>query len=102
MTPEFVIDFGRAALELMLTLSLPMLGVGLVVGLLVSIFQATTSIQEMTLQFIPKIICIAITLVITGPWMLAELMDYCLEIFNNFPEWVRLTGGLSTEGMTPQ
>lgn len=99
MTPEFIIDFGRQAMEMVLLLALPMLGVGLVVGLMVSIFQATTSIQEMTLQFIPKIICISLTLVVVGPWMLEELRDFTTRIFTDFPEWVRVGAGIANRGL---
>ena len=101
MTVEFVVDFGRQAMELILLLSLPMLLVGLSIGLLVSVFQATTQIQEMTLQFIPKIICISLVLVIAGPWLLEKLMDYTLQILENFPNWIRSTEGLTTPGMNP-
>jgi flagellar biosynthetic protein FliQ len=101
MTVEFVIDFGRKAMELILMLSLPMLVVGLLIGLLVSIFQATTQIQEMTLQFIPKIVCISLVLVIAGPWLLNILMEYTQNILERFPEWVRSTQGLITQGIDP-
>jgi flagellar biosynthetic protein FliQ len=99
MTPEFVIDFCRRGMELTLMLALPMLGVGLIVGLSVSIFQATTSIQEMTLQFIPKILCISITLVIAGPWMLEELTDFTTLVLSNFPDWVRVGAGVANPGI---
>jgi flagellar biosynthetic protein FliQ len=101
MTPEFVIDFGRKAMELTMTLALPMLLVGLAIGLLVSVFQATTQIQEMTLQFIPKIVCISLVLVIAGPWLLDKLMDYTILIFDSFPQWVRTAQGLATQGLVP-
>ncbi|MDR2368649.1 MAG: flagellar biosynthesis protein FliQ [Deltaproteobacteria bacterium] len=101
MTVEFVVDFGRRAMELILLLSLPMLLVGLAIGLLVSVFQATTQIQEMTLQFIPKIVCITLVLVVTGPWLLDKLMEYATQIFANFPEWIRTTEGLITPGLDP-
>jgi flagellar biosynthetic protein FliQ len=100
MTPEFVIDYGRRAMEMVLILGLPMLGVGLIVGLAVSIFQATTHIQEATLQFIPKILAITITLVIAGPWMLEELTDFTTNILANFPEWVRVGAGVINEGLS--
>lgn len=99
MTPEFVIEFGRKAMEMVLMLAMPMLGVGLVVGLIVSIFQATTQIQEMTLQFIPKIICITLTLVIVGPWMLQELVEFTTHIFTEFPNWVRSGAGIVNPGL---
>ena len=101
MNVEFVIDFGRRAMELILILSLPMLLVGLAIGLLVSIFQATTQIQEMTLQFIPKIICISLVLVIAGPWLLDQLMEYTSHILINFPGWVRSAAGLVVQGLEP-
>lgn len=100
MTPEFIIDFARQAMQMVLMLALPMLGVGLVVGLTVSIFQATTSIQEMTLQFIPKIICISLTLVLVGPWMLEELRDFTTRILTSFPEWVRVGAGIANRGLS--
>jgi flagellar biosynthetic protein FliQ len=86
-------------MEMVLMLALPMLGVGLIVGLAVSIFQATTSIQEMTLQFIPKILFISITLVIAGPWMLQELTDFTGLVLNSFPEWVRVESGVANQGI---
>ncbi|MDR1167079.1 MAG: flagellar biosynthesis protein FliQ [Deltaproteobacteria bacterium] len=101
MSTEFVIDFGRRAMELTLTLSLPMLLVGLVIGLLVSVFQATTQIQEMTLQFIPKIIGISLVLVIAGPWLLDKLMEYAEVILTRFPDWIRSTEGLIVPGLDP-
>lgn len=99
MTSEFVIDFGRQAMEMVLMLALPMLGVGLIVGLMVSVFQATTQIQETTLQFIPKIICITLTMVIVGPWMLQELTEFTSRIFTSFPEWVRVGPGAINVGL---
>jgi flagellar biosynthetic protein FliQ len=101
LTTEFVIDFGRRAMELILLLSLPMLLVGLLIGLLVSVFQATTQIQEMTLQFIPKIVCISLVLVVAGPWLLDNLMAYAQNILENFPLWVRQAEGLTTPGLDP-
>lgn len=101
MSTEFVIDFGRKAMELILILSLPMLLVGLIIGLLVSVFQATTQIQEMTLQFIPKIVCISLVLVVAGPWLLDKIMEYAQQILENFPLWVRSTGGLISPGLEP-
>jgi flagellar biosynthetic protein FliQ len=99
MTPDFVIDFCRRAMEMVLMLALPMLTVGLVVGLAVSVFQATTSIQEMTLQFIPKILLISVTLVIAGPWMLEELTDFTTLVLTSFPEWIRVGAGVANPGL---
>jgi flagellar biosynthetic protein FliQ len=101
VSTEFVIDFGRKAMELILLLSLPMLLVGLVIGLVVSVFQATTQIQEMTLQFIPKIVCISLVVVIAGPWLLDKLLEYTEMILVNFPDWVRSASGLVTPGIEP-
>ncbi|MDR2460678.1 MAG: flagellar biosynthesis protein FliQ [Deltaproteobacteria bacterium] len=101
MSSEFVIDFGRKAMELILVLSLPMLLVGLVIGLVVSVFQATTQIQEMTLQFIPKIVCISLVVVFVGPWLLDKLVEYTQVILLNFPDWVRHSEGLVVPGVDP-
>ena len=89
MTPEFVIGFGRQAIELTLMLSMPMLGLGLIVGLMVSIFQATTSIQEMTLTFIPKILAILFALLFFSPWMIERLTTFTRTIIENIPQYVR-------------
>ena len=99
MTPDFVIDFCRRAMEMVLMLALPMLTVGLIVGLAVSILQATTSIQEMTLQFTPKILFISVTLVLAGPWMLEELTDFASLVISSFPEWVRVESGVANQGI---
>jgi flagellar biosynthetic protein FliQ len=89
MTPEFVIGFARQAIELTLLISLPMLGVGLTVGLIVSIIQAATQIQEMTLSFIPKIIAIFAALLYAFPWMLDKMVTYTRDIFLNIPSYLR-------------
>ncbi len=89
MTPEFVISFGREAIELTLLISMPMLGVGLVVGLFVSIIQAATQIQEMTLSFIPKIVSIFAALLFAFPWMLDKMVTYTRDIFLNLPTYLR-------------
>ena len=89
MTPEFVIGFGRQAIEITLILALPMLGLGLVVGLMVSIFQATTQIQEMTLTFIPKILAIMAALIVFSPWMLQKIIGYTHNLIVSIPNYVR-------------
>ena len=88
MTPESVMAIGRHALEVTLLVSAPMLLVALIVGLIVSIFQAATQINEATLSFIPKLVGIFITLVIAGPWMLSILVDYMREILTSIPTLV--------------
>lgn len=89
MTPEFVIDFGRHALETTILISSPMLGFGLVVGILVSIFQAVTSIQEMTLTFIPKILAVMAAIIFFFPWMLQLLVGFTAQILIEFPMYIR-------------
>ena len=89
MTPEFVVGFAREAIEVALLIALPMLGVGLFVGVTVSILQAATQIQEMTLSFIPKIISIFIALLLAFPWIMDKLVTYTREIFLNFPNYIR-------------
>lgn len=89
MTPEFIIGFARQAIELTLMVSLPMLGVGLAVGLTVSIFQAATQIQEMTLSFIPKIVSMFIALLIAFPWIMNKLISFTHELFLNIPNYIR-------------
>lgn len=74
--------------KITLTLSLPMLLVGLVVGLMISIFQATTQINEMTLTFVPKILAVIVVIIFTMPWMLNMLMDFTTKIFNMMPTFL--------------
>ncbi|MBD5165709.1 flagellar biosynthesis protein FliQ [Helicobacter sp.] len=74
--------------KITLTLSLPMLLVGLVVGLMISIFQATTQINEMTLTFVPKILSVIVVIIFTMPWMLNMLMDFTTRIFNMIPSFL--------------
>jgi flagellar biosynthetic protein FliQ len=85
MTPESVITIGQQAVEITLLVSAPLLLSALAVGLLVSIFQAATQINEMTLSFIPKLLVMFIVLVVGGPWMLNLLMDYTRRLFTSIP-----------------
>ena len=89
MTPEFVIGFARQSIELTLAISLPMLGVGLGVGVLVSILQAATQIQEMTLTFVPKIIAVMLALLVAAPWMLDMLVSFTHNLFTNIPNYIK-------------
>ena len=89
MTPEFVIGFVRQAIELTLSIALPMLLVGLSVGVFVSIIQAATQIQEMTLTFIPKLVAIFTALLISFPWIMEKLNTFTINLFLNLPEYVR-------------
>ena len=88
MSGDLVIQIGQNALWIVLLVSTPMLGLGLAVGLLVSVFQATTSIQEATLAFIPKIIAVFVAILIFGPWMLSILVEYFTNIFVNLPLYI--------------
>ncbi|AEC00640.1 MULTISPECIES: flagellar biosynthesis protein FliQ [Selenomonas] len=88
MSSDLIIQIGQNALWIVLLVSAPMLGLGLAVGLLVSVFQATTSIQEATLAFIPKIIAVFVAILIFGPWMLSILVEYFTNIFVNLPLYI--------------
>ncbi|MEB0139866.1 MULTISPECIES: flagellar biosynthesis protein FliQ [unclassified Undibacterium] len=83
MTPDNVMTLGMQAIEVTLMVSAPLLLVALVIGLIVSIFQAATQINETTLSFIPKLVGIFATLIIAGPWMLTILMDYMRQMFTS-------------------
>lgn len=88
MTPESVIDIGRNALQLALLLSAPLLLAALAVGVLVGVFQAATQINEMTLSFIPKLLAMAVVLVVAGPWMLRLLTDYTRQLIESIPSLI--------------
>lgn len=88
MTEEFVLSLGRDALLTVLLVSSPMLGLGLIVGLAVSIFQATTQIQEQTLSFIPKIVAILFAIIFFGAWMLNILLDFTSYLLINLPSFI--------------
>ncbi|MDQ1263212.1 MAG: flagellar biosynthesis protein FliQ [Campylobacterota bacterium] len=83
-----LIELGIETFKIALLLALPALLVGMFVGLAVSIFQATTQINEMTLSFIPKIIGVVIIIILTMPWMLNSMTDFSLNIFNMIPSFV--------------
>ena len=83
MSPDFIIKLGQDAVVVVMKVAGPMLAVGLGIGLLISIFQATTQIQEQTLTFVPKIFGIMISIVVFASWMLNVLLDFTLEIFEN-------------------
>lgn len=89
MTPEFIIGFARQSIELTLVIALPMLGVGLGIGVLVSILQAATQIQEMTLTFVPKIIAVFLALLVSFPWIMDKMITFTQEIFLNFPQYIK-------------
>ncbi|XAH23026.1 flagellar biosynthesis protein FliQ [Xylophilus sp. GW821-FHT01B05] len=88
MNPQTVLTAGQEALLLMLSVSMPILGTVMVVGLVVSIFQAITQISEATLSFVPKLVAAVVVFVIAGPWMLATLVDYLRRTIESIPTLV--------------
>ena len=88
MNPQTVLTTGQGALLLLLTVSSPLLGVIMVVGLLVSIFQAITQINESTLSFVPKLIAAVVVFAVAGPWMLTTLVDYLRRMIEAIPTYV--------------
>jgi len=89
MDQAFIIDFAMDSIKTTLLLSAPMLGFGLITGLVVSIFQAVTSIQELTLTFIPKILAVFFSLLLFFPWLLQLMLSFTSKILINFPEYIQ-------------
>ncbi len=89
MTQAFIIDFAMESMKTTLLLSAPMLGFGLVTGLMVSVFQAVTSIQELTLTFIPKILAVFLAMILFFPWLLQTMLNFTSKILMNFPEYIQ-------------
>ncbi|RJS95161.1 flagellar biosynthesis protein FliQ [Salinisphaera sp. Q1T1-3] len=89
MTPQTVMDLAYQGMKLTLLIAGPLLGTALLVGLLVSLFQAATQINEMTLSFIPKILAVFVVLIIAGPWLIGELIDFTRHLFLNIPNFVQ-------------
>lgn len=88
MTPESVMALGYQAMKVSIMLAAPLLLVALITGLIISLFQAATQINEMTLSFIPKLLAVFATLVIAGPWMLSTILDYMRQLFSSIPQLV--------------
>ena len=88
MTPTTVIELGRQAVEVTLLVSAPLFLAALVTGLIISIFQAATQINEMTLSFVPKLVAIFVTLVLAGPWMITLLTDFMRRLFESIPAMI--------------
>ncbi|WP_276352489.1 flagellar biosynthesis protein FliQ [Cohnella caldifontis] len=88
MSSEFVIGLAGQALYTVLKVSAPMLGLGLIVGLLVSIFQATTHIQEQTLAFVPKIVAVFVSILVFGPWILNVMVDFTGRILGHLADFI--------------
>lgn len=89
MTPESVMSLGRHAMEITLMIAAPMLLTALIIGLVVSIFQAATQINEATLSFIPKLVGVFLALIIAGPWMIGVMLDYMRLMFSGIPAMVQ-------------
>ena len=89
MTPEFVIGFAQEAIKVTILVAMPLLGLGLVVGVTVSIFQAVTQIQEMTLTFVPKILVVLLGLGFFSNWMLQHLIGFAQECITQIPNYIR-------------
>ncbi|NIK75610.1 flagellar biosynthetic protein FliQ [Paenibacillus castaneae] len=88
MSTDFIIGLAGEAVFVVLKASAPMLVLALVVGLLVSIFQATTQIQEQTLAFVPKIVAVFVSIIIFGPWILNTVIDFTYNLLNNLHNYI--------------
>lgn len=88
MTPATVMELGRQAIEVTLLIAAPLLLTALVVGLIVSVFQAATQLNESTLQFVPKLVAMFIALLVAGPWILQYLVDYMQRLFGSIPQLI--------------
>lgn len=88
MNQDVVISLALEAMALAMKVGLPLLMVGLIIGLVVSVFQAVTQIQEQTLAFIPKVIGLAVVMVVGGPWMLGQVVAYTQELYSSIPTLV--------------
>ena len=89
MTQQFIVDLAMDSIKTTLLLSAPMLGFGLITGLAVSIFQAVTSIQEITLTFIPKILAVFLSILLFFPWLMQLMLTFTSNVLNNFPEFIQ-------------
>jgi flagellar biosynthetic protein FliQ len=89
MNPDLVLQIARDAIEITLYLSVPILGVGLVVGVMVSLFQTVTSIQDASLVFVPKLVVVLLVLLFLSPWMMRKMLSYTEQIIVNLPQYVK-------------
>ena len=89
MNADLAIEIGRDALVMLMLVSAPMLLLGMLVGVIMSIFQAATQIQEQTLAFVPKIVAVFVSIVIFGPWMLGMLVSSVHDLFKQIPLMIR-------------
>ncbi|MEI2783662.1 MAG: flagellar biosynthesis protein FliQ [Candidatus Competibacter sp.] len=88
MTPETIMTLGQRALEMATLLSAPLLLSALVIGVLISLFQAATQINEMTLSFVPKLLVLVLVLLLAGPWMLELLVEFTRKLFQDIPNLI--------------
>lgn len=88
MTIDAVAEMANRALYVIVEVSLPVLLVSLIIGLVISIFQTVTSIQEQTLTFVPKIICVFVALMLLGPWMMETMVDYTTQLWSDFSLYI--------------
>ena len=89
MTTDLIMGIAAETMKVTLLVSAPVLLVGLVVGLAISIFQAVTQVQEMTLAFVPKIIAVMLALLLAAPWMMDQLVSFTHNLFTNIPNYVK-------------
>lgn len=89
MTQDFVVQIMYQGVNLTLLISLPAVGVGLLVGFLISLFQAVTQIQEQTLTFVPKVVSVLLTIAFTSPWIVSMIVDFTTTLWSNIPAMVR-------------
>ena len=89
MTPDFVVSLGKEVVWMVLKVAAPMLGIGLIVGLTVSIIMSATQIQEMTLTFVPKIVAVLVALIFFLPWIIRILTEFTIKLFTNIPFYIR-------------
>ena len=89
MTQDFVVQVMYQGINLTLLISLPAVGVGLLVGFLISLFQAVTQIQEQTLTFVPKVVSVLLTIAFTSPWIVSMMVDFTNTLWSNIPAMVR-------------
>jgi flagellar biosynthesis protein FliQ len=89
MTTDLIMGIAAETMKVTLLVSAPVLLVGLVVGLVISIFQAVTQVNEMTLAFVPKIIAVMLALLVAAPWMIDQLVSFTHNLFTNIPNYIR-------------
>lgn len=85
MTPDYILTVGKETVKMVLLISAPMLGAGMIIGLVIAILQSATQIQEMTLTFVPKIIAVLLALLFFLPWMMRTMVEYTAQLISNIP-----------------